>query len=144
MNIYEKASYIKGLADGLDLDKEKPEGKLILKLIDLVDEMAGAIADLADRTDTLDDYADELDSDLGDVEEYLFGDEEDDDAEDDDAEDGDEDFYEVECPNCGETVCFDDTIDPSSVTCPACGEKFDCTCTAEDCEHCSGCGSDEE
>ena len=47
----------------------------------------------------------------------------------------------MECPNCGESVCFDDSIDPENLTCPACGETFDCTCDGE-CECCEGC--DEE
>ena len=36
MTIGEKSAYLKGLADGLKLDREKPEGKLIGELIDLV------------------------------------------------------------------------------------------------------------
>ena len=54
-------------------------------------------------------------------------------------EDDDDDFYEVECPSCGEVVCFDSSVDPDDVTCPACGEKFSCVC---DCENCDAC--DEE
>ena len=143
MSITEKASYLKGLAEGLAPDTAKPEGKLIDKLIELVSEMAEKIADLEEAIATLEDYADEQDSDLGDVEEYLYGDDDCDcdcDCDDeDDYEDDEADFYEAECPSCGETVCFDDSIDPSDVTCPACGEKFDCTCDGEDCEGCCGC-----
>ena len=86
MTISEKSAYIKGLADGLDYDKESAEGKLITALIDLVGEMAGAIDEIDSSMDEIDsdleelnDYIEEVDSDLGDVEEYLFGDEDDDD-----------------------------------------------------------------
>lgn len=41
MTISEKSAYIKGLADGLDYDKESAEGKLITALIDLVGEDGG-------------------------------------------------------------------------------------------------------
>ena len=36
MTLSEKAAYIQGLADGLDLDETTKEGKLIAALIDLV------------------------------------------------------------------------------------------------------------
>ena len=139
MNITEKAAFAKGLIEGLDLDVSTPSGKMIQQLTSLISDMADEIAVLKERVNTLSDYVEELDEDLGSVEELLYDDASDD---DDDDDDDDTDFYEVECPSCGETVCFDDTIDPSSVTCPACGEKFDCTCTAEDCESCPGCSEE--
>ena len=138
MSINEKASYLKGLAEGLAPDVTKPEGKLIDKLIELVSEMAEKIADLEEAIATLEDYADELDSDLGDVEEYLYGDDDcdcdcdDDDDDDDDYEDDEADFYEAECPSCGETVCFDSELDPENLLCPACGEKFGCIVEEDD------------
>ena len=108
MTISEKSAYIKGLADGLDYDKESAEGKLITALIDLVGEMAGAIDEIDSSMDEIDsdleelnDYIEEVDSDLGDVEEYLFGDEDDDDYYDDDEE------CDGNCCDCGED-CGDD------------------------------------
>ena len=50
-----------------------------------------------------------------------------------DYEDEDE-YFECECPSCGETVCFDCTIDPEELTCPACGEKFECIISEDDLE----------
>jgi hypothetical protein len=44
----------------------------------------------------------------------------------------DEEYFEVECPSCGETVCFDSTIDPEELTCPSCGEKFECIISEDD------------
>ena len=46
MQMKEKASYLKGLADGLDLDKSTKEGKLIAALLDAVDMMAEKIDEL--------------------------------------------------------------------------------------------------
>ena len=46
----------------------------------------------------------------------------------------DEDYFEVECPSCGETICFDGSIDPEELACPACGEKFECLVSEEDLE----------
>ena len=137
MTLTENAAYIKGLAEGLDLDATKPEGKLITKMLDLISDMADCLSDLEDECDELRAYIEEIDDDLADVEDEIFEYEyEDEDDEDD--EDDDEAFYEVICPNCGETVCFDDTLDPENLTCPACQETFDCTCDGE-CDCCEGC-----
>ncbi len=137
MKLCEKAAYLKGLAEGLNIGEETPHDKLISKLLDLVSEMAGTIELLEDRCDELTDYADELDADLGDVEEYLFSDEDD----YDDCDCDDDEAYEVACPACGEVICFDSSCDPEELICPACGEEFDAVCDGE-CDCCEGC--DEE
>ncbi|MBQ9736226.1 MAG: hypothetical protein IJV96_05525 [Clostridia bacterium] len=137
MKLSEKAAYLKGLAEGLNIGTETPNDKLISKLLDLVADMAGTIELLEDRCDELTDYADELDADLGDVEEYLFSDDDDDECDCDD----DDDCYEVTCPACGEVICFDESCDPEELICPACGEEFDAVCDGE-CDCCEGC--DEE
>ena len=145
MTLGEKAAYIQGLADGVDLDETTKEGKLIAALIDLVGDMADAIEQLDEDLDTLNDYVEELDEDLGSVEELLYDDCDcdccdDDECEcdgnccdcDEDCELADEDFFEVECPACGEVICFDGSIDPEELACPACGEKFECIIAEED------------
>ena len=144
MTLNEKAAYIKGLADGLELDKTTKEGKLIDALIDIVSELTDAIYDIDEDLDTLNDYIEEIDEDLGAVEELLYDDDCDCDDEcecdgdcdwcDEDCELADEDYFEVECPSCGETICFDGTIDPEELACPACGEKFECLISEEDLE----------
>lgn len=142
MSLTENAAYLKGLAEGLDLDAGKPEGKMIAKLLELVSDMADHISDLEDECEELRGYAEELDDDLAAVEKDFY--EDDDEGDDTDGEeDGDGDFFEVTCPNCGEPVCFDDSIDPENLVCPSCGEKFDCTCDGE-CDACSGCEDEEE
>ncbi|MBQ8344739.1 MAG: hypothetical protein IJY42_00550 [Clostridia bacterium] len=144
MTLNERAAYIKGLAEGMELDTASKEGKVIAALIELCSDMAEEIAALDERVDTVHAYCEELDEDLGAVEEILL---EDDDEEWDDDEvdcDGDccncdedcdladEDYFEVECPSCGDVVCFDGSIDPEELTCPACGEKFECLVSEED------------
>ena len=144
MTLSEKAAYIQGLADGLDLDETTKEGKLIAALIDLVGEMTDAINDLEEDVDTLNDYIEEIDEDLGSVEEIVYEDcgcdcdcdDCDCDGDCDDCDEAcalaDEDYFEVECPSCGETICFDGSIDPEELACPACGEKFECLVSEED------------
>ncbi|MBQ1261663.1 MAG: hypothetical protein II369_04410 [Clostridia bacterium] len=155
MTLTEKAAYIKGLAEGLSLDETTKEGKILVALLDLVSEMSAEIADIQSDIEDIDsdldylnEYIEELDDDLQDVEDFLDdeGDEElfdeDEDEEDwccdgncDDC-DGlaceDEEYFEIVCPSCGETVCFDDELDPEDLTCPACGEKFGCIVDEDD------------
>ena len=143
MNITEKAAYIKGLAEGVELDNSTKEGKLILALLDLVSDMAEEIAELEEDVDTVFDYCEELDEDLGAVEEMLLDDEDCDcddcdcDCDDCDCDcdlDDEEEYFEVECPACGEVICFDSSIDPEELVCPACGEKFECIISEDDLE----------
>ena len=49
MGISEKVAYLKGLAEGLDLDTESKEGKLIAAIIDVLDDMADEFADVEDE-----------------------------------------------------------------------------------------------
>ncbi len=146
MKLTEKAAYIKGLADGLNYNKDTAEGKLIAALIDMVDEMACQLTTLEDTVEELNDYIEEVDEDLGDVEEYLMDEDECDcdgdcdncdeccdcDECDCDCDDEDEEYFEIECPACGEIVCFDESIDPEDLVCPACHEKFACLVDEED------------
>ena len=143
MTLSEKAAYIQGLADGLELDESTKEGKLIAALIDIVGELSDAIGEIDEDLDTLNEYIEEIDEDLGSVEEYLYDEcdcECDCDCDcdgnccdcDEDCEIADEDFFEAECPACGEVICFDGSIDPEDIACPACGEKFECIIAEED------------
>ena len=141
MDINEKAAYLKGLYEGFGVNAATPEGKLFAEMIALLTEMAEKINDLEVECRELRDYCEELDEDLGAVEEVLCDAFEDEDDEDEDDED--EEFYEVTCPACGEIVCFDEDCDPADLVCPACGEEFDCTCDGESCEGCTGCGGEE-
>ena len=141
MTLTEKAAYIKGLADGLDFDKTTAEGKLIAALLDLTSELCDAIDEIDEDLATLNDYIEEIDEDLGTVEEILCDEEDfecDEDCDcccDDECDcccEDDEDYFEVDCPACGETICFDGSIDPEELACPACGEKFECIVDEDD------------
>ncbi len=131
MTLNEKAAYLKGLCEGLEPDATTKEGKLIKALVELVSDMADEISVLEEELDTVHAYCEELDEDLGYVEELLV-EEEDEDGEDDFDEFDEDEYYEVECPACGETICFDCSVDPEELTCPACGGKFACSLEEEE------------
>ena len=142
MTISEKAAYLKGLMDGLELDTEKAEGKMISAMVDLLGDMAKRITDIEETTIAISDELDEIEEDLDAIEDYILDEDEDEDEDFDDClcdedfddeeyEDGfdfgDEDttIYEVECA-CGEIFNFDEeTLEKGSMKCPNCGELLE-------------------
>ena len=129
MTISEKVAYLKGLAEGLDLDTAKSkEGKLISVMIGILEEIGLSIEDLEDTTAVLGEELDAVSEDLSDVEEIVY----DEDDEDDD-EDWDDDFFEVECPTCGTEIDIDEPVlESGEVVCPSCGDKFAIDLSDED------------
>ena len=131
MTISEKVAYLKGLAEGLDLDTQKSkEGKLISVMIGILEEVALSIEDLDENMLALGEEIDALSDDLSDVEDVVF-DEDEDDMEDDE----DEDFFEVECPSCEEPLVIDEeALAEGIVVCPNCDSKFSLDLTDDDTE----------
>ncbi|MBE7047815.1 MAG: hypothetical protein E7393_00370 [Ruminococcaceae bacterium] len=125
----EKAAYLRGLSEGLELDETTKEGKIIAKLLDLVEEMASSIEEIneiveecEERVDDLEEFAEELSDCFSDCEHEgcSCG------CEDDEDEEDDVEFYEVKCPHCSEKVYFDeDMIDSGDLVCPNCNEVID-------------------
>ena len=119
MTISEKVAYLKGLAEGLDLDTMKSkEGKLISVMIGILEELAMSVEDLEENALNLGEEIDVLSDDLADVEEVVFD-------EDEDSEDYDDDWFEVECPSCGADILVDDdALVDGEVECPSCGTRY--------------------
>ncbi len=101
MNITEKTAYLKGLLEGLNIDESKPEGKLLSAIVETLDEMANEIADLGDVAEYLEDYIDEVDHDLGDLETEYY------DCDCDCDCDCDDDDDYCFCDDCDEEDCTD-------------------------------------
>ena len=128
MEITEKVAYLKGLAEGMELDTGKKEGKLLAAIIDVLEDIALELVDMQEAQEELGDGLDAVSDDLEDVEDLLFGeDDEEDEAEyelDDLGED--EDCYATTCPTCEETIYFDESVlEDGEVICPNCGEKLE-------------------
>ena len=139
MELSKKAAYLQGLVDGLGVDESTKEGKIIKAMSALLAEMAEALEgmdeDLSRAYDQINDLSDELE----DLEADLYEDEDDEDDEDDEEDDDDDDaddandddiasepFYEVACPNCGETVYVsEDDLDAGEANCAHCGVTFE-------------------
>lgn len=137
MEILERVAYLKGLAEGMELNTDKKEGKLLAAIIDVLDDIALEIGDIKDEQAELADGLDAVSDDLEDVEDVVFGDwdEDEDDEYYEDELDEDEDCYATTCPTCEETIYFDESIlADGEVVCPNCGEKleFDLNSLEED------------
>lgn len=126
MSITEKVAYLKGLAEGMDLDTEKKEGKLLAAIIDVLEDIALELADIEDAQEELGEGLDAVSDDLEDVEDLLYGeDDEDEEYELDDLGE-DEDCYATTCPTCEESIYFDESVlEDGEVVCPNCGEKLE-------------------
>ena len=140
MDIMEKVAYLKGLMEGMEIDTDKKEGKLLAAIVDVLEEIALDLEDLWDNTLELTEGLDAVSDDLEDVENVIFEDEDDDEDYDDgeyyeDELDEDEDCYATTCPTCEEEIFFDESVlEDGEVICPNCGEKleFDLTSLEED------------
>lgn len=135
----ERISYLRGLADGLDVSEKSAEGKLLAEIVGVLDDVQAQFRELHARIEETEDYLEAVDEDLEDVEQYLFDNQEelyatvtdcediDDDDEtvtyydlDDDEEarvyesvDDDhlETSYEFACPSCQELIHLHEGVD---------------------------------
>ena len=126
MSVTERAAYLKGLAEGLEITPDTKEGKLLLAILDLLDDLALSVADLEDETAQLGEQVDMIDEDLSDLEDDYY------DLEDEDDEDEcgcgceDEPLYEIVCPKCGDSIYVDEgMLDEGSMNCPNCDELLE-------------------
>ena len=146
MTISEKAAYLKGLMDGLELDTEKAEGKMIAAMVELLGDMTKKLTDIEDTTIAISDELDEIEEDLDAIEDFILDEDEDyEDEEFEDEWDEDEDFeegfdfgdedsiiYEVKCA-CGNIINFDEeTLEAGSIVCDQCGELLEFSLEDED------------
>ena len=151
MTINEKAAYLKGLMEGLQLDTEKAEGKMIAGIVDLLGDVTKKLTNVEDTTIAISDELDEIEEDLDAIEDFIMDEDDDDEDYDDDEYDdddfddedeydeegfdfGDEDttIYEVKCI-CGNVIAFDEeTLEAGSIVCDQCGETLEFSFEDED------------
>ncbi|MBO5836800.1 MAG: hypothetical protein J6Q92_02795 [Oscillospiraceae bacterium] len=139
MTLSEKAAYLKGYMDGLELDTEKAEGKMIASIVDLLCDVTKRLSEVEETTIAISDELDEIEEDLDAIEDYILDEEDEDDYDDFDDDFDDEDYedegfdfgdeettiYEVKCA-CGNIIDFDEeTLEEGSITCPECGELLE-------------------
>lgn len=142
MTISEKVAYLKGMFDGMELDTEKSkEARMIGAVLEVLEQIGTAFEGVSERFDVLEDDLDAMSDALTDLEDEVFDEYEDKDED----EDEDDDFFEIECPNCGEPLYIDeDILDEGMIQCPNCEQKFvlDLSDEEDECECC--CDEDDD
>ena len=140
MTVTERVAYLKGLAEGMELDASSKEGKILTAIIDVLEDMAYEISDLGDELSELEEQVDMVDEDLDTLEEIVY---EEDEEEYDDCDcdcdcdcccdEDDDELYEVVCPSCGDVIYLDlDMLEEGCIDCPNCGENLEFELEYED------------
>jgi predicted RNA-binding Zn-ribbon protein involved in translation (DUF1610 family) len=125
-----KVAYLQGLTEGLELDASSPEGRILYAVLDVLGDLAEEVGQVARAQERLEQYVEDVDYDLGALEESLYG-------------DGEEpvrcgpgrtlreeaDGVAMEiCPACGEPVGAVagemDAGDELTLICPTCGAEL--------------------
>lgn len=141
--LIKKISYLKGFADGLDINEKTDEGKLLKKIVEAMEEIADAVSDIASDQEDLYNQVEAIDEDLGELEEEIYGDG------CECGEGGDDiDYFEIECPNCKEAIRIDedffDDDEEKPLICPNCKKEIELDFSC-DCGECGDdCGCDGE
>lgn len=110
----DKVSYLRGLAEGMDLDTSGKEGKLLAQIIEALDLVSECFDEVDERCDEMSDIIDSMDSDLTDLLERAEEEDEDFDLDFDDEEDDEEEDYD-----------FDDDDEECDYPCDCCADSED-------------------
>lgn len=136
--IREKYNYLQGLAEGLEIGNKSKEGKLLLGILELLDEVTLSLEELEEYVEDIDDTILDLDEDIAELQEEAFGigddlfDTYDGDLgylyEDDEDEYLDEelleyDDFEIYCPSCGAFIPYEESDDV--IVCPECAQEIE-------------------
>lgn len=152
----ERVSYLRGLVEGINLDKNTNESRIFDEIIELLDDMAASIEGLEQDQQDISDELEETQIDIDDLYETVYGDEGDYFEGDDDCafDDEDEEYCEeLACPNCNAVLPVDTELldsDEIVIKCPECGEEVtielvdDEADDEEDCDgDCANCPSNQ-
>ena len=150
----ERVSYLRGLADGLDISDDTKEGKLLKVIIDVLDDVAISVEEVEDEQKALLDDIDDIDARLEDAEDIIYEDCDCDcDCDDDDCccgcdcDDEDIEYTDLECPNCGAEIELDSAIideEKNVLICPDCKEEIEIEWIDDEEDCCCGCCDHDE
>jgi ribosomal protein S27E len=113
--VKEKVAYLQGLTKGLEVNEQSSEGKLLVNIIDVLDDFAEEFESMTDAHEDLEEYVTTLDEDLTELEDEVY----------EDSSCDDDGYVEVECPRCHDQVAFEADVlhddNDLEITCPSCG-----------------------
>jgi DNA-directed RNA polymerase subunit RPC12/RpoP len=113
-SIKSRIAYLRGFMDGLGINADNKESKVMLEVVNILDEMADKVEDIEDSQAQYEEYLDAINDDLNGIEEFY--------DEYDESDCDLDDFIELECPECSETVYVEeDMIETHEcIKCPNC------------------------
>lgn len=118
-SIISKVSYLSGLVDGLAIDKNTKEGKVLIEVVNVLKDMAQEIAEISDSQKNMEEYIDAIDEDLSELQDGICDEYE-------PYEDEGDNFIQLKCPECNDDVYIDKDLlgQRDEITCPNCHNKM--------------------
>jgi ribosomal protein S27E len=127
VKLKEKVAYLQGLTNGMDISGDTREGRLLLNVVDVLEDIAEELDGVRSQQNDLEQYVESIDEDLTVLEDDFYDiDDFEEIADDyDEVGEGGLEFVEVDCPTCHETVHFEEEFlhdaDGVEISCPNCG-----------------------
>ncbi|MEW8955693.1 CD1247 N-terminal domain-containing protein [Clostridium sp.] len=117
--IHNRVSYIKGLMEGLELNKDSKEGKIFTEILNLIEELG---VNMETSYGDLEEYIDSVDSELSLVKRDYYDFDDAIENMEEDMEEVEEEYSEVQCNNCNEIIYVEKNLmeDDNRVPCPCC------------------------
>lgn len=125
--VKEKVAYLQGLTKGLEVNEQSSEGKLLVNIIDVLDDFAEEFESMTDAHEDLEEYVTTIDEDLTELEDEIY----------EESSYDDDGYVEVECPTCHDQVAFESDVlhddKDLEITCPSCGTVvYESVCEGDD------------
>lgn len=133
--VRERVSYLRGLAEGMQISDATNESKLMKAMIDVIDEIAMAVDEIDEMQAQLSQQMEDVDEDLAHLEKIVY---------EDDCKgcscdsSGEEEclcLAQIECPHCSENIDVREEMideDGEALECPNCNKKVDIEWNCED------------
>ena len=138
MSIAKRVTYLKGLAEGLGLGHDTKEEKILHIIMEVLEDIAVELEEVAGNVTTLDDDISVLVEDVQGLEDMFFADEAEESCPCPPPNGGpgkplgaekaqpEPQFFTVQCPSCNTEITIDeDVLDQGTVDCPSCGEHLE-------------------
>ena len=129
MSSREKIAYLRGLIDGQKQADTPEKEKFYGALMETLESLAQSMEDHEKVHLELNDYLEQLDEDVSELEDdfdALLEDDDDDECDDDYEEFDEEEYDSVTCPECGKDFYYEPAAydEDEDLLCPHCGKPF--------------------
>jgi DNA-directed RNA polymerase subunit delta len=114
-SVKSRIAYLRGLMDGLGIKDDSKESRVMIEIVNVLDEISEKVEAIEDSQSEFEDYLNSISEDLNDIEDDFY-----DECDDEDC--NFDDFIELECSNCNETVYVEEDMleGHQCIKCPNC------------------------